>query len=344
MAGESFIQKAKDDYERRLEEELLRKFREMGLDALRQNLAAALTGDQFSAIQGIIDAMDWAQMVSDWAEVSRILAAGGKAGGNPTLNKIIREARRKAEAGLWPTPSEVMIDMAFDIVDRNVTRYAERRAAELVVQIADDMRNTIRTVIVEAVNGGYTADEAARVLAKVIPLHDRYARAVMRRERSLYERFIREGMTAGKARAKAAELGTKYAQKLTRARARTIARTEIMTASNYGQWEGYRNSIDSGFISNPAQGYKVITKEWITAQDERVCPVCGPMDEKQVDWSEEFKPGMPFPPAHPNCRCSWNIIDNFDQHDFDGAGTAEEEYSDLLRPVTVVQTTLEMPV
>lgn len=48
-------------------------------------------------------------------------------------------------------------------------------------------------------------------------------------------------------------------------------------------------------------------KVWITAADEKTCPVCAPMDGVQVDLSAHFT--LPdgsqalVPPVHPNCRC-----------------------------------------
>lgn len=43
---------------------------------------------------------------------------------------------------------------------------------------------------------------------------------------------------------------------------------------------------------------------WQTAEDERVCPVCGPLhDARATRWATQFPNG---PPAHPRCRC-WLI-------------------------------------
>ena len=36
---------------------------------------------------------------------------------------------------------------------------------------------------------------------------------------------------------------------------------------------------------------------WMTANDERVCPICAPRNEKPILNSADF------PPAHPRCRC-----------------------------------------
>lgn len=42
-------------------------------------------------------------------------------------------------------------------------------------------------------------------------------------------------------------------------------------------------------------------RAWVTNEDELVCPVCGPLNNKRERvWRQQFPGG---PPAHPNCRC-----------------------------------------
>lgn len=44
-----------------------------------------------------------------------------------------------------------------------------------------------------------------------------------------------------------------------------------------------------------------LLKIWRTQQDERVCPICSPLNgTNQRVWGERFPAG---PPSHPNCRC-----------------------------------------
>lgn len=60
--------------------------------------------------------------------------------------------------------------------------------------------------------------------------------------------------------------------------------------------------VEDGTIPDTAQ------KIWVTAADERVCPVCGPMDGRSVQVLDQFL--LPdgaqadLPPVHVNCRCS----------------------------------------
>lgn len=76
-------------------------------------------------------------------------------------------------------------------------------------------------------------------------------------------------------------------------RAQSIAITETTRASAaavQGLQEHYR-------------GYGLdYQRQWITANDELVCPICGPLHKKyESQWASRFPGG---PPAHPNCRCS----------------------------------------
>ena len=78
-------------------------------------------------------------------------------------------------------------------------------------------------------------------------------------------------------------------------RALAIARTETILASNWATSEVYK---ESGVVQN---------KIWLTAFDERTCPVCGGLDGETKALNAEFRTdnGMvDAPPAHPNCRCT----------------------------------------
>lgn len=76
-----------------------------------------------------------------------------------------------------------------------------------------------------------------------------------------------------------------------RRRAELIASTETTKAYAEAQKQSYR---ESGVIQK---------MEWRTAEDERVCPVCGPLAGRRAEFDEEFEAGISMPPAHPGCRC-----------------------------------------
>lgn len=84
------------------------------------------------------------------------------------------------------------------------------------------------------------------------------------------------------------------------ARAELIASTEVTRAYAEGNRQAYRAS-------------GVVTRwQWRTSEDERVCPVCGPLADTVVQIDSDFSGFLPdnvrrgavtMPPAHPRCRC-----------------------------------------
>lgn len=78
-------------------------------------------------------------------------------------------------------------------------------------------------------------------------------------------------------------------------RAERIAITEVTRIYS----EGNRAAWDAtGFVGS---------KRWNTAMDDRVCPICRPLDGKVVDLDKYFPAlmagGLMGPPAHVRCRC-----------------------------------------
>jgi len=55
---------------------------------------------------------------------------------------------------------------------------------------------------------------------------------------------------------------------------------------------------DGNLLAWGALGAYVTHMQWHTQEDERVCPVCAPKDNKIISILSSEKP-----PAHPRCRC-----------------------------------------
>lgn len=84
-------------------------------------------------------------------------------------------------------------------------------------------------------------------------------------------------------------------------RAEVLARTETMRASNEGQIQLWDQAVESGLLTGDEK------KEWIVTPDDRLCPICEPMDGVIVGLGDDFNVGgdrIDGPPAHPNCRCT----------------------------------------
>lgn len=104
------------------------------------------------------------------------------------------------------------------------------------------------------------------------------------------------------------DLGADVGKLLLSRRARNVYANENEVARNFGTQLLLMNAVARGYL--PADSRKV----WVTAVDERVCPVCAPMDSVAVQIDEPFQlrahkgvlghdQRLWVPPAHPKCRC-----------------------------------------
>lgn len=73
-------------------------------------------------------------------------------------------------------------------------------------------------------------------------------------------------------------------------RSKREARTTITEVSNDAHREAYKKA--------GAKKY-----QFMATFDERTCPVCGSLDGKRF-LVDDAKPGVNYPPMHPNCRCT----------------------------------------
>lgn len=188
----------------------------------------------------------------------------------------------------------------FDMTNPWAISQAEQFAANLVREVSRNTRNAIREVIVESFREGVTADVVARRLRNTIGLTARQAGWV----ETYRQRLLDGGMDPDRVEV----LTRRYWRKTRNRRAQTIARTEIMRASNHGRMQAWMSAADTGLLD-----LNTSTKEWITAPERSQygppCPSCLPMDGVKVRGVEtlfNLPSGrqMSMPPAHPNCRCT----------------------------------------
>ena len=79
-------------------------------------------------------------------------------------------------------------------------------------------------------------------------------------------------------------------------RAALIATTEITRAYATGQ------AAAGAALKEQYPDVRVV-KTWWTNNDDRVCPICGPLNGQEVDEGDLFDSEFDGPPAHPGCRC-----------------------------------------
>lgn len=259
-----------------------------------KEISAAFKNAKKSIPQEALDALqqgNWELFLSriNWQDISNNFSF---------LSSMVGTTATTAALSMYKK-SGVGAKLTFDIIDAYSVRWASEHAGELVTNITNDMKLTIRRTITEATMGDITWQQAAEQIGEYIPLTSRDAQAVSAYHDRMLAKYIeRKGWREKEARKYARNLANAYAEKLTQSRARTIARTEIANAATQGQYIGWQAGVESGMIDNSS------VKEWIA--EPTACEYCHEMDGKTVPWDQEFPilGGRLMPPAHPNCRCA----------------------------------------
>jgi SPP1 gp7 family putative phage head morphogenesis protein len=212
---------------------------------------------------------------------------------HPAWIEAMRAATRRME--------EKYPDWYFDPMGEGVRDWTTERSAKFVTEVTQTQIEGIRAVVQRAsVLEDMTVDQLARAIRPMVGLTHPQAVANMR----YYERLIENGASEKKA----LDLSVRYAARQHRYRGYNIARTELAFAYNQGSYLGTKQAQEKGYMGD-------VVKIWSTADDERVCKICGALEGTTIGIDEEFNfntriatPADPtiklVPPAHPSCRCA----------------------------------------
>lgn len=196
----------------------------------------------------------------------------------------------------------------FDPNTQAVQDWVANRGAALVTNVVDQQRNAIRAMVGKALqlDSGISVDELAKIIRPVVGLYPAQAVANLK-----YYNFVKQTLTDKHPRTKPEKIqerarrsAARYASVQHRARAMTIARTEMAAAYNAGEFNAVKQAQEKNYMGRTV-------KVPISARDARVCDFCRSMDGKQFEIDEE----LPMPkgvrsmydrmtcPFHPRCRC-----------------------------------------
>jgi len=201
--------------------------------------------------------------------------------------QIVRGANRQVD--------EFGREDTFNAADARVINAAGLRAGNLVTRITQEQRASLRGAIVDAASGQFSVDDTAKIIRSSIGLTTRYENAVKNNYFKTKQSLMAAGLGERAAAETASKSAEKYAARLTRSRARTIARTELHQSNNVGRQLAWDELVQEGFIG-PDQ-YKV----WVA--NPSACSICLELDGESVPMNEPFSNGDLQAEAHPNCMC-----------------------------------------
>lgn len=204
-----------------------------------------------------------------------------------------------------PPIQKATIAYRFDDARPEAAAWAAKEAGTLIQNITNDQLAFVRDVVSRASMGEFTPMQAAQVFRQ---MEDGMGLTVQQSEwvENFRQRRITDEMARGRtyeeAEARSAKSTQRYADRVYRYRTETIARTEIMRASNEGRNQAWQQGIEGGWIAPDS------LKKWSVELDGRECSICRPLgDLPPIPINASFPSGDP--PVHPNCRCTVVLTD-----------------------------------
>ena len=181
-----------------------------------------------------------------------------------------------------------------------VEHWMRTRAADFVTNVSQTQIDGLRALITKASTlHDMSVDELSRAIRPMVGLTLQQSEAAMNYFTKLKENGVKPE--------RAKDLTIRYSARMHRYRGYNIARTELAFGYNKGMLEATKQAQEEGYLGK-------MVKVWCTADDERVCHICGGLEGKTIAMDEDFdfktkleaaNPGIKqTPPAHPSCRCT----------------------------------------
>lgn len=216
----------------------------------------------------------------------------------------LSELREAAEGALGSAQARAAVQEAgrlgfsYQVSPQRALIWARAQAADLVVGVGQSTRAAIRATVVNALEQGQGIPEAAKAIRQVVGLHPAWAAAV--------RRVHAESLAGGATPEIADRVAQRARSRLIRRRSENIARTEIMRAVNEGSHAAWSTAAALGLWGDGEP-----EREWLTASDERTCPICRPLNGVRVSGLDSsFPGGVVMPPRHPSCRCRVIVVNS----------------------------------
>lgn len=238
----------------------------------------------------------------------------------PLENAVIASGRETASR-----LGGVRIGMSFNLTNPNTISFLQSYDLGLIRQISDETREGIRRIITDAFrNGGHpyvqarfirdsiglTDDQAAKVqnFRMLLEGKDRAALTRALRDRR-HDRTLDQALGVNRTRELSPDqidvMVGRYRNRWLDYRAKNIARTETMRASNVAQRLAWGQAADKGLLDRAT-----VRQFWLVTPDDRLCIYCAAVPDMNPDgvpldgfFKTPLGPVMDGP-LHPQCRCT----------------------------------------
>lgn len=215
----------------------------------------------------------------------------------PAKSRLADVMATFSDMGIEAIDHPDIAELRYDYKNPGITRIFNDRAGEWIQGITDSSRNSIRNVVKNQMNRGWSPRDVAEGIKGHIGLTPRLAIAA--------DNYAEKVHGSGLVRPdKAAGMVYAYQNRLLDYRANSIARTETQFMLNRGQLDVWQEAQRQDLLKPTAK------KVWIT--DGNPCEICEPMDGVAVglndSWVLSDGSTVDIPTeSHPMCMCLMTI-------------------------------------
>ena len=198
----------------------------------------------------------------------------------------------------------------FNMMYSGASEWIKDHGAEFVTNSTVQQQKAISSLLQLEMLNNHSVDEVAKLIRPCIGLTKGQTEAARNYYDTVKAQLLKDHprMKVANAEAKAQKAAQRYAERMHRQRAQTIAVTEMAKAYNQGAHQGILAAQKAGYIG-------AVQKVWRTAGGD-ACPHCEALEGKAVGidggfgWSKYlFQDSDELPPAHPNCRCAVEYVE-----------------------------------
>ncbi len=182
-------------------------------------------------------------------------------------------------------------EIPFTMDNPAIQNFVEKRVTFLSAKIESESMQAVEFAITNSFNGGMNVHQTAKQIKNSIGLNQRQSIALTN---------FRAGLEAdGLSVANINKQVNEYSERMLKARAKMISRTESITAVNHGQIELWKQNIEANYLPND------VKKRWLVTPDGKACIICEELAGQEVFINKDFHSSIIgaiyAPSAHPNC-------------------------------------------
>ncbi len=212
--------------------------------------------------------------IRDWMQKSGtggVIDSISRINPDPFVNALDDVTFTSVKGGGQSVFSIFDIRIDFALRDKDAERYIKNFNLKLSSQVSKQLQSKIKFVLLEGIKNG---DSIPHLRNKILDVFNKPIDVVVAPKLDAFGNTIRQG----------------YSYQITPKQwANTVARTETSRAYNVGRLDGF------------AQTGVVDRVQFSTSPDERLCPVCAPLEGTVYKLAD----AVDYIPQHPNCRCQW---------------------------------------